>query len=179
MLVFWQRKTKTHSWHGPPLCGRWFLGPSRPAMDSLAVATTALSFRGACLCNEAAGGASAFSPNLLRFACWWITGRRLECSEHRPAGQNFFFQPPAHWCVGRRRGGRRLWSLPILRWDPLLSATSYQAGRGRLRIVRPPGTLGHADYFAAWLVAVFFRGTGPAAMGSRDLGASICAGALR
>src|SRR5258708_4736566 len=41
-------------------------------------------------------------------------------------------------------------------WDPLLPATAYQAGEGTFTIVRPPGTLGHADYFAAWLVVVGF-----------------------
>ncbi|HEV2688999.1 MAG TPA: O-antigen ligase family protein, partial [Bryobacteraceae bacterium] len=39
-------------------------------------------------------------------------------------------------------------------WDPLLPAQAYQAGEGSFIIVRPPGTLGHADYFAAWLVVV-------------------------
>jgi len=41
-------------------------------------------------------------------------------------------------------------------WDPLLPATAYQVGEGAFTIVRPPGTLGHADYFAAWLVAIAF-----------------------
>ncbi|HTC35875.1 MAG TPA: O-antigen ligase family protein [Bryobacteraceae bacterium] len=43
-------------------------------------------------------------------------------------------------------------------WDPLLPAQAYQVGEGALTIVRPPGTLGHADYFAAWLVVVVFLG---------------------
>lgn len=43
-------------------------------------------------------------------------------------------------------------------WDPLLPAKAYQVGEGILAIVRPPGTLGHADYFAAWLVVVLFFG---------------------
>jgi len=41
-------------------------------------------------------------------------------------------------------------------WDPLLPAPAYQVGEGALAIVRPPGTLGHADYFAAWLVVALF-----------------------
>ena len=41
-------------------------------------------------------------------------------------------------------------------WDPLLPVKAYEVGEGRFMIVRPPGTLGHADYFAAWLVAVVF-----------------------
>jgi O-antigen ligase len=43
-------------------------------------------------------------------------------------------------------------------WDPWLPSTAYQAGEGPFTIVRPPGTLGHADYFAAWLVVVTFFG---------------------
>jgi O-antigen ligase len=41
-------------------------------------------------------------------------------------------------------------------WDPLLPAQAYQVGEGEFRIVRPPGTVGHADYFAAWLVCIVF-----------------------
>ena len=40
--------------------------------------------------------------------------------------------------------------------DPLLPAQAYQAGEGPFTIVRPPGTLGHADYFAAWLIFIVF-----------------------
>src|SRR3984957_12640459 len=43
-----------------------------------------------------------------------------------------------------------------LGWDPWLPAGAYQVGEGVLTIVRPPGALGHADYFAAWLVVVLF-----------------------
>jgi O-antigen ligase len=43
-----------------------------------------------------------------------------------------------------------------LGWDPWLPAGAYHVGEGVLAIVRPPGTLGHADYFAAWLVVVLF-----------------------
>jgi O-antigen ligase len=41
-------------------------------------------------------------------------------------------------------------------WDPLLPARAYQVGEGVFTIVRPPGTLGHADYFATWLITVLF-----------------------
>ncbi len=41
-------------------------------------------------------------------------------------------------------------------WDPLMSAQAYQAGVGPFTIVRSPGTLGHADYFAAWLLVITF-----------------------
>jgi O-antigen ligase len=45
-------------------------------------------------------------------------------------------------------------------WDPLLPARAYQTGEGVFTIVRPPGTLGHADYFAAWLVVELFFAAG-------------------
>lgn len=40
--------------------------------------------------------------------------------------------------------------------DPFLAASGYEAGEGAFTIVRPPGTLGHADYLAAWLLFVVF-----------------------
>jgi O-antigen ligase len=40
--------------------------------------------------------------------------------------------------------------------DPLLPAAAYHAGEAEFTIVRPPGTLGHADYLAAWMVASVF-----------------------
>jgi len=43
-------------------------------------------------------------------------------------------------------------------WDPFLPSQAYQAGEGRFTIVRPPGPVGHADYFAAWMVIVVFFG---------------------
>jgi O-antigen ligase len=42
------------------------------------------------------------------------------------------------------------------RFDPLLPVSSYLAGEGPSTIVRPPGTLGHADYLAAWLAMAVF-----------------------
>src|SRR6185312_878827 len=41
--------------------------------------------------------------------------------------------------------------------DPLQAATAYHAQAGNSTIVRPPGTLGHADYFGWWLaIGIFF-----------------------
>jgi O-antigen ligase len=40
--------------------------------------------------------------------------------------------------------------------DPLLPKAAYHVGEGIWAIVRPPGTLGHAGYFATWLLAVAF-----------------------
>jgi O-antigen ligase len=41
-------------------------------------------------------------------------------------------------------------------WDPFLPSKAYQSGEGIFTIVRPPGTFGHADYFANWLLIVAF-----------------------
>src|ERR1039457_7349270 len=41
-------------------------------------------------------------------------------------------------------------------WDPLQSAASYRIGEGIWTIVRPPGTLGYASYFATWLLMTVF-----------------------
>ncbi|MGA3075019.1 MAG: O-antigen ligase family protein [Bryobacteraceae bacterium] len=41
-------------------------------------------------------------------------------------------------------------------WDPLLDARGYHVGEGFWAIVRPPSTLGHADYSANWLLFVVF-----------------------
>lgn len=43
-------------------------------------------------------------------------------------------------------------------WDPFLPRAGYEAGEGIYRIVRPPGTLGHSDYFAAFLLWPVFAG---------------------
>jgi tetratricopeptide (TPR) repeat protein len=43
-------------------------------------------------------------------------------------------------------------------WDPLLDARGYHVGEGIWSIVRPPSTLGHADYSANWLLFVVFAG---------------------
>jgi O-antigen ligase len=40
--------------------------------------------------------------------------------------------------------------------DPLLDSSRYHVGEGVWMIVRPPGTAGHADYFAVYLVMVAF-----------------------
>jgi O-antigen ligase len=45
-----------------------------------------------------------------------------------------------------------------LGWDPLLDPRGYHVGEGVWTIVRPPATLGHADYSANWLLFVVFAG---------------------
>ncbi len=43
-------------------------------------------------------------------------------------------------------------------WDPVLPAAAYESGEGIFRIVRPPSTLGHSDYFSAFLLWPVFAG---------------------
>jgi O-antigen ligase len=43
-------------------------------------------------------------------------------------------------------------------FDPLLPAAGYHVGEGVWTIVRPPGTLGYASYFATWLLFAAFLG---------------------
>jgi hypothetical protein len=40
--------------------------------------------------------------------------------------------------------------------DPMQAASAYHAQAGDSTIVRPPGTLGHADYFGWWLAIALF-----------------------
>jgi O-antigen ligase len=42
--------------------------------------------------------------------------------------------------------------------DPLLSPSGYHFGEGKFEIVRPPSTLGHAAYFATFLLYPLFAG---------------------
>ncbi len=42
--------------------------------------------------------------------------------------------------------------------DPFLPSAGYHIGEGAMTIVRPPSTLGHADYFAGYLLYVVFLG---------------------
>ncbi|HME06793.1 MAG TPA: O-antigen ligase family protein, partial [Bryobacteraceae bacterium] len=44
-------------------------------------------------------------------------------------------------------------------YDPLLNALDYHAGEGIFTIVRPPSTLGHANYFGVYLVYIAFLGS--------------------
>ena len=43
-------------------------------------------------------------------------------------------------------------------FDPIVPAANYVVGEGRYQIVRPPGPLGHSDYFAAFLLWPVFAG---------------------
>jgi hypothetical protein len=43
-------------------------------------------------------------------------------------------------------------------WDPILPKAGYEVGDGVFQIVRPPSTMGHSDYFAAFLLWPVFAG---------------------
>ena len=43
-------------------------------------------------------------------------------------------------------------------WDPVIDPGYYHIGEAPFTIVRPPGTLGHASYFATYLLSVIFAG---------------------
>lgn len=45
-------------------------------------------------------------------------------------------------------------------WDPLLPKQSYHAGESTWSIVRPPSTMGHANYLATYLLFVVFASVG-------------------
>src|SRR5262249_1822299 len=42
--------------------------------------------------------------------------------------------------------------------DPLLNAAGYHFGEGVYQIVRPPATLGHAAYYATYMLYAAFAG---------------------
>ena len=48
--------------------------------------------------------------------------------------------------------------------DPLLLSSAYHVGEGVTAIVRPPATLGHADFFGGYLLYVVFFGAALAAI---------------
>ena len=64
-------------------------------------------------------------------------------------------------------------------WDPFLPSASYHVGEGMWTIVRPPGTLGRANYLATYLLYVVFAGLALAGLEAsghwRRAGAAACA----
>jgi len=59
--------------------------------------------------------------------------------------------------------------LQYFRADPLLPSATYHIGEGAMTIVRPPSTLGHADYFAGYLLYVSVFGAALVATESKPL----------
>jgi O-antigen ligase len=66
--------------------------------------------------------------------------------------------------------------------DPFISPAAYHAGEGPFMIVRPPATLGHAAYFATYLMFVVFAAAALALSETnrwwRTAGVTICAIAI-
>src|ERR1035441_4228847 len=54
-------------------------------------------------------------------------------------------------------------------WDPLHPAAAYRVGEGIWTIVRPPGTMGYASYFATWLLMAVFLSVALAQWETRTL----------
>ena len=63
-----------------------------------------------------------------------------------------------------------------LGWDPFLSASRYHFGSGIGTTVRPPGTLGHGNYFATWLLWVIFLSLALRAMETSAVARRLSAG---
>jgi O-antigen ligase len=55
-----------------------------------------------------------------------------------------------------------------LGWDPFLNGADYHFTFGRLYIVRPPGTMGHAVYFGDYLACMAFLSLASATLEDRD-----------
>ena len=64
--------------------------------------------------------------------------------------------------------------LQYLGWDPFLDGESYRLLNGNVPVVRPPGTLGHATYFANYLSFLVLALTG-LAMAERSMAWRIAA----
>jgi O-antigen ligase len=63
--------------------------------------------------------------------------------------------------------------LQYLGWDPFADAARYSVAYGDLSIVRPPSTVGHAVYFADYLVVLIFISVGLATWESSRSGRSL------
>ena len=63
-------------------------------------------------------------------------------------------------------------------FDPFISPASYLVGDGPYQIVRPPGPLGHADYFAAFLLWPIFAGAALWTVDQRRAGRGLGAAAV-
>src|ERR1035441_2220445 len=62
-------------------------------------------------------------------------------------------------------------------WDPFQPAAAYHVGQGVWTIVRPPGTMGYASYFATWLLMAVFLSLALAQWETRALWRRIAAAA--
>ena len=139
--------------------GRWFVGLLAAQWISLAVAVALSSSRALSLNGSTWRRFGLLTQTCLILVAIFVTAW---ISEDRSR-----IRTVLRMCVGAGAVGALYGIFQYFGWDPLLPASAYQAGEDAFMIVRPPGTLGHADYFAAWLVAVFFAGLALAPMEDR------------
>jgi len=156
MLCFAKQNIKLIYGMTRTACGRWFLGLLALQWISLAVATALSLSRDLSL-----HGSGWRRFGFLTQTCVILVGVLTAAwiSEHPPRIQTILRMSVGAGAVGAAYG-----IFQYFGWDPFISAKSYQAGEDVFMIVRPPGTLGHADYFAAWLGAAFFAGLALAPM---------------
>jgi O-antigen ligase len=111
------------------------------------------------------GFVSQFAVVVLAFlmaASWWEAGLRVLLRAIASAGT-----AAALYGISQYFGA-----------DPWLPAASYHVGEGVTAIVRPPSTLGHADYFAGYLLYVVFLGAAVVATESKPFWKALGAAAL-
>ena len=156
ILLLWGTAAAAIWWAAKPLAGiwrtsrevRWFLMAICGMAASLAISTAvsvnpALSIGGS---SWRCWGLIAQSA-ALAFACL-VTA----CCAGQPLRLRLL-------CRAVALGGLVVAGYGILQyfgWDPLLDPRGYHAGEGVFTIVRPPSTLGHADYSANWLLFAIF-----------------------
>lgn len=128
----------------PP--GRWFAGLLAATWLAFAWGTAFSRYRAVSLHGGSWRRLGLLSETGLLFfvlaAAAWIAADRS------------YVRTLLRWCTASGGLGAVYGIVQYFGWDPLLPAKAYQVGEGPFTIVRPPGTLGHADYFAAWLVVV-------------------------
>ena len=128
--------------------GRWFTALLAAQWIVLAASVAASSSRALSL-----NGSSWRRFGLLTQTCLILAGLLIAAwiSEDRSRLRTVLRMCTAAGALGAVYG-----ILQYCGWDPFIPVAAYRAGEGPFMIVRPPGTLGQADYFAAWLVAIFF-----------------------
>jgi O-antigen ligase len=142
--------------------GRWFIGLLAAQWIVVAMAAALSSSRALSL-----DGSSWRRYGLLTQTCLMLAGLLIAAwiAEDRSRIRTVLRMCTAAGALGAVYG-----VLQYCGWDPLIPAAAYHAGEGPFMIVRPPGTLGQADYFAAWLVTVFFAALALAAVKETSAG---------
>ncbi|MBN9663924.1 MAG: O-antigen ligase family protein [Acidobacteria bacterium] len=145
IALFWfedNRRAVLSLWHGRT--GRWFIGLLGAQLVSLLLSTV----------MTAHPWFSVGGGNWRRFGLLSQTALVLfvllaaaHCAANRKILQRSLQAVALSGCVMAAYGIAQ-----YLGWDPLLPPASYLSGEGIYQIVRPPSTLGHAGYFATYLL---------------------------